>query len=553
MQETGANKISKHFFLLLIIGLAANATGLFNDILDQDSALYASIAKTILEKNDWINLYANNGDWLDKPHLPFWLAAISLKLLGKTAFAYKLPSFVCFLVGVFYTYKLGAKVYNTYLAEVSTLIYITSLHIVLCNFDVRAEGYLTAFIIAAIYHFYCAMQHKIWLKHIFATAFFAALAMMTKGVFVMISIASGFVFYWIATKQFKQFISLKWYILLILSFIFITPELYCLYKQFDIHPEKLVFNTHNVSGLKFFFWDSQFGRFFNTGPIQGEGDMFFFIHTTLWAFLPWSIYLVLVIFQVFKQIKIIKFTSHSVIGLGAFVSFLLFSVSKFQLPHYIVIIFPLLSIIVAKYLLDIQSAKTIKWFRYVQNFTFFILLIFIVVVVVVYKLNSFFGSIIIAFVFTIYFFFYIKDKTIFGVIAKGVCFSTLLAIFLNTIFYPQLMQYQAGLQAAKWQQKNLPNKLITMFNCNEYAFIFYGNTSLKIENNLANIFSKENNDTILIYKKELLKFNKDSVDVKVLSEFPYFRITQLDATFFNHKTRWQSLDTLMIVGINKLK
>jgi hypothetical protein len=174
-------------------------------------------------------------------------------------------------------------------------------------------------------------------------------------------------------------------------------------------------------------------------------------------------------------------------------------------------------------------------------------------VVVFYKLDSSFSPLLISAICSNFFFFKLKDKSLYGVITKGVCFSVLLAMFLNTIFYPQLMKYEAGLMAAKWQQRNLPNKVIPMFNCNEYAFIFYGNTSLSIESKIVNTLKKDSNPTILIYKKELMKLNKDSVIAKVLSEFPYFRITQLDATFFNYKTRWQSLDTLMIAEITKLK
>lgn len=61
----------------------------------------------------------------------------------------------------------------------------------------------------------------------------------------------------------------------IILLIFISPELICLYIQFDSHPEKIVFGNTHVSGIRFFFWDSQFGRFFNTGPIKGKGDPFF--------------------------------------------------------------------------------------------------------------------------------------------------------------------------------------------------------------------------------------------------------------------------------------
>src|SRR4051812_36992402 len=94
------------FPVLLIIGIAINCNGLFNDILEPDGALYATIAKHIALSNDWINLIGDGHDWLDKPHFPFWITAASFKVFGIGSFAYKLPAFLFWVVGIWYTYKL---------------------------------------------------------------------------------------------------------------------------------------------------------------------------------------------------------------------------------------------------------------------------------------------------------------------------------------------------------------------------------------------------------------------------------------------------------------
>ena len=550
MQEAFTQKLNKYFPLLLLVAIAANATGLCNDILEPDGALYASIAKYIVTKNDWINLYAYGTDWLDKPHLPFWLAAASFKVFGVNAFAYKLPSFLCFLLGVLYTYKFSVKLFSKEIAQLSTIIYATSLHVILSNFDVRAEAYLTAFIIASMYHFYCAMQSR-WLKSIVFAALYAALAIMTKGIFVLVTIASGFIVYWIATKQWKQFIQPKWYLLLFLIGVFILPELYCLYQQFDLHPEKLVFEKHNVSGIKFFFWDSQFGRFFNNGPIQGSGDIFFFTHTTIWAFLPWSLYVLMLVFYKIKSIKQYKISPSIIVYASAFITFLMFSVSKFQLPHYIVIIFPLLSMVVAKYLVEINDEKNLKIVGYIQNFTFIVLLAFIALVALIYNIHHIITATFFTTIFIRKFLSLNKNKTLYSTLLKGVCFSVLLALFLNIIFYPQAMQYQAGMMAGKWQQKNLPNTIIPMYRANVFSFEFYGNSQMKRENDMYNLLQKNNQPTIFTQQNELVKLNKDSFNVKVLQAFPYFHISEMEAKFFNYKTRPQVLDTFVIATINK--
>lgn len=554
MQQQTTHIFSRHFIILLVIAIAANATGLFNDILEPDGALYASIAKNIIIQNDWVNLYAYGGDWLDKPHLPFWLSAISFKIFGICAFAYKLPSFICFLVGVFYTYQLSYKIYSKEIAQLATLIFATSLHIILCNFDVRAEGYLTAFVIAAMYHIYCAMQYGKWFKHIIIAALFAAGAIMTKGIFVLVTITSGFIVHWIVSKQWKQFVSPKWYLLLLLIFLFITPELYCLYQQFDIHPEKIIFGVTKVSGIKFFFWDSQFGRFFNTGPIQGSGDKFFFIHTTLWAFLPWAVYLFIDVFKRMKNFKPNNASPTLIVNASALLTFIMFSVSKFQLPHYIVIIVPLLSIIVARYLLEAASnLKELRILNYVQNLVFFILIFFIAAIAVFYQLDNIWIPIIFATIVTQFFVRKIKDKSLDGIVIKALCFSSLLALFLNISFYPNLMKYQAGMMAGKWQQKQLPNKTISMFRCNEFSFDFYGNTLIQRDNELLALLKKDSLAFVFTPKKEIEKINTDSFSVKTLKSFSYFHITELEAKFINAGSRYQTLDTFIIASVELRK
>ncbi len=546
MQSAFGKSAFSNFKFLLVLVILANASGLFIDILEPDGTLYASIAKHIVTQNDWLNLFAYGGDWLDKPHLPFWLSAMSFKIFGINAFAYKLPSFLCFLMGVYYTFQFSKKAFSRELAQIATLIYATSLHVILSNFDVRAEGYLTAFVIASIYHSYLAHE-KDWVKHIFLAALFTAFAIMTKGIFVLIIIGSGFVIYWMITKQWKQFIQFKWYLYLLLSFVFILPELYALYQQFDLHPEKIIFGRTGVSGLKFFFLDSQFGRFFNTGPIKGDGDIFFFVHTTLWAFLPWSVYLFIQLFNKAKKFQLPTNHASIIVYACSAISFLLFSVSQFQLPHYIVVIFPLLSIIVAQYLLQITSSKEFKIAFHIQNFIFFILLVAISALVVFYKFNNFLLILAIIIIFTQFQYRFIKEVAVDSIVLKGVCFAVLFAIFFNGFFYPSLMQYQAGMNAGKWQKKNLPNIIVPMYRTNEFSFDFYGNSTIKIENDLHEVLKEKNSVLLFSSSTEIKNISKDSFNVKPIQWFPYYHITELKLDFINYKTRANSLDSFAII------
>src|SRR5215211_3719632 len=129
--------IQRYFPLLVFLGIILNATGLFNDVLEPDGTLYATIAKHMALHNDWINLIGSNHDWLDKPHLPFWITAVSYKIFGINAFAYKFPSFIIWLLGLRFTYLLAKELYTITIAQVAVLVSIIALHAVLANFEVR--------------------------------------------------------------------------------------------------------------------------------------------------------------------------------------------------------------------------------------------------------------------------------------------------------------------------------------------------------------------------------------------------------------------------------
>ena len=526
------------FPYFLFAGILQNIVGLFTDILEPDSALYATIAKHIAVTNDWVNLYASGHEWLDKPHLPFWLCAFSFKCFGITAFAYKLPAFLCWLLGVFYTYKLAKTIYNDNVAKLAVLVYITALHVVLSNFDTRAEPFLTTFIIAAIFHIYRAMNYK-WAGHILLAALYCALAVMTKGIFVLVTIVSGFIIYWIYTKQYRELLNARWFVLIILTFLFITPELYCLYVQFDLHPEKIIFGHTNVSGIKFFFWDSQFGRFFNNGPIKGSGDIFFFIHTFLWAFIPWSLITIIGITTLFmKRDRDVNKKSLIITG-GLLVTFIMFSVSKFQLPHYIIIVFPQFAIITSDYLLSLRSEKVIRILNIVQLILFLMGIAFIIFITRMSGLTNWSIPLLLIVIGTLLLILFFRQNNLTSLIGKGISISMMVYLFCLISIYPPLLQYQAGMVAAKWLNDNSKSTPVVMYRCDFETFDFYTKATVNRVSNMDSLRKISFNRPVIIFtaSKEMEKLKLDGSNLKVVKEFRYFHISKLTRKFLQKETR----------------
>ena len=348
--------VTRHAKWLILITLAVNAAAMLSPVINGgDSVTYAALARHIALNNDWVNLVLDGKDWLDKPHLPFWITALFFKIGGISAFTYILPGFLFHLIGGYFTYRIARLFYNRDTAWLAVLVYVSVFELMDSSIEVKAETYLTGFIMAACYY-WLRFDAAAKVKYLLLGALFSAMAVMTKGVFTLIAITAGMVCMWLYRGEWRKLLSGKWVLALALTLLFTAPELVALYLQFDAHPEKVVFGHTHVSGIRFFLWDSQFGRFFNTGPIQNHnGNPLYFVDAFLWTFLPWVAVFVAAVYAGTRH-----FVSRSPAGRASFVylcgsffiPFLIFSATAFQFEYYTVIIFPFAAILCAHYLAD---------------------------------------------------------------------------------------------------------------------------------------------------------------------------------------------------------
>ena len=346
--------ISTQIKWLVFITLLINAAAMLSPIINAgDSVLYAQLSQHIALGNDWANLVLDGKDWLDKPHFPFWITALFFKIGGVSAFTYILPGYLFHLIGGYFTYRIARLFYGRDTAWLALLVYVSVYHLMYTSSEVKAETYLTGSITAACYY-WLRYDTVAKLKYLLLGALFSAVAVMTKGVFTLITITSGLVCLWFYQKQWRKLWSGKWLLALLLSLLFTAPEVIALYLQFDSHPEKIMFGHANVSGIKFFFWDSQFGRFFNTGPIQNrDGNPWYFVHVFLWAFLPWVVVFAAAMLSGVRHFATVGAdtrTSFVYLCGSFFITFALFSATSFQLDYYTVILFPFAAILCANYL-----------------------------------------------------------------------------------------------------------------------------------------------------------------------------------------------------------
>jgi hypothetical protein len=484
LNKPASTNIHIAFKVMLLLAILVNVCTINTAFFTDDPGLYASIAKQLIYKHQFFQLFSYGRDWLDKPHLPFWLVLVSFKIFGTHTWTYKLPALLCFLLSLLYTWLFAKKHYSELKAIMAVLIVSTSLHIIMSNTDVRAEPYLMAFIIGAIYHI-SNLENRFSISQFVLAALLTAFAIMTKGIFVIIPIYGALGGQLLLQKKYKEIFSIKWIGLVLLTILFITPEIYALYIQFDLHPEKVVFNKQHVSGIKWFLWDSQFGRFANDGPItRASGDVFFFIHTLLWAFAPWCL---LFYYAVFKSVKKIftgiKQAEYYTIS-GGLILLLLFSVSGFQLPFYTNIIFPLFAIVTANFCGDVVSNKGESNIRSIAQWLYIVLFPLVIIVLHYYlqpgdNLFLIFAVILLALAFIL-----ILNNNLeryLKTFMLSCAVMLFVGFYVNTTLYPIIIEDKGQLKAADEINKVIPaNQPVYSLKDQNNVFQFYCDRPVKL-------------------------------------------------------------------------
>jgi 4-amino-4-deoxy-L-arabinose transferase-like glycosyltransferase len=555
------NPIYSHssFLFTFCFGLALLVyfVGMLVTTMEIDGATYAEISREMFRSGNLLELYHKGHDWLDKPHFQFWITAFSFKLFGVGNFSYKLPAVLFMLLGAYYTYRFGKKWYSPMHGVIAALLLITSQHIITSNSDVRAEPYLTGLTIFSLYYLAAYLQDRHF-RQLVLGAFGLACLLMTKGLFTILPVASGLGLALLYERKWKEILHWQWLVVAVLTLLFTSPVLYAYYHQFDLHPEKQLFGQTNVSGIRFFLWDSQWGRFTNTGPIKGAGDPSFFLHTMLWAYLPWAFLAYFALYAKGKALFSHRNQSESFTFFGFVFLFVVFSASRFQLPHYLNALFPLLSVLCADAILRfLQSVKFQKAFLHIHLWSAAIL--FALVILVHFVFSDELPEVDVFIVFAVGIGLIATLLKLRGRRLKKLLFIPAIMVlcvnyYINRAFYPQLLEYQSESEAAYFVRDNkLTDEPLICLEVHEDMLSFLldrlvpryyidSTGAMDLQNKL--IFT---NQAGLGHIKAL------QLPFETVETFPDFRITVLNGTFLNKKTRQSELEMKMLVDVGRQK
>lgn len=514
---------------------------MFLPLMENDSAQHATMAMQMAQSNHYWEILKGGDPYLDKPHMHFWLSALSFELFGFEVWAYRLPAILLTIVAGFATYNLSLLLYkNKETARLSSIIFLSSQAIILSLHDVRTDAVLTAFSILAMYQWTKFLKKNSLMSAILG-GLFTAFAYSTKGI-IAIGVIGMFMFFIVYYHQYWKRL-FQWRLLVgLLTFVIGSiPMLYAYYQQFG------------MTGIEFITYGQATGRF--SGEDFGgasKDDYSFYFHTLLWAFLPWSLWFYMSVFLKLKNLKKSKWVEIATIS-TSMLFMIIMNFSQFKLPHYLNIVLPLTSIFTAAVVVEYfnnyrsQIAKVFQVTQYVLVILGLILLSFLCIVAFLIEDIPTIGLLMFSLVVFIILFLRSKfrlERTL--VVSVGfICFVN---IYLNTTFYPQLLTYQAGTQLGKVAAFHQIDENDIYMIDNQYSWAMdwhIQGTTQKVD--LADLEDKTEPFWIMVYDKHPNAIKNPNWKIGKSYRVDHYRITRLTKNFINPLTRMDVLKDAWLV------
>lgn len=338
----------KYFYLLFLLALVVYIFNLFIDVMAIDAAQYAEMSWEMLTAKSFLKVHCYNTDYLDKPPLLFWLNSLSFYLFGIGTVSYKLPSLLFAVLAIYSTYRFARIFYSEQTALTAALMLATSEALFLITNDVRTDTILMGAVIFAIWQWAQFFETR-ETKNILLGSIGIGLTLLAKGPIGLIAVSLAMLPHIILSRKWKWVLDFRMAIAIALIAIMLTPMCVGLYQQWGWH------------GLKFYFWTQSFGRITGGSEWNNNPDTFFLVHTNLWAFIPWTLFLFAGWFDVMWGFMRRQIIVREVISISGFSLVLIaLMLSHYQLPHYIFVVYPLAALIAAQYYVRAEKQAIMK-------------------------------------------------------------------------------------------------------------------------------------------------------------------------------------------------
>ncbi len=329
-------------------------------LANPDEGRYSEISREMAESGDFVTPRLNGLKYFEKPPMQYWATAISFKLFGLNEFSARLYTALCGLGCIFLITLLGWRLYDAETGLIAGLVLLSAPYFAVMNEIVTLDMGLTFWMTLAMTSFLLS-QHTatdvqrrrlLWM----AWAGMAG-AVLSKGLIGIVFPAATIFLYGLITRNFRLWAKLEWLRGLIIFFALTVPWF-------------VLVSLKNPEFPQFFFIHEHFERFLSDGHRRTE-PWWFFIPLLFVGFLPWLVTLIPAMWHSWQAPgQLARWQQDSRDGAFQPLKFILiytlfillfFSKSSSKLPAYILPFFPVMALVIARYIQEADTRR-LSWF-----------------------------------------------------------------------------------------------------------------------------------------------------------------------------------------------
>lgn len=348
-------------------------------LFESSEGRYASIARAMIDNQNWLIPYFNGHIHLSKPPITYWISAVGQILFGHNEFGAKafLPLFAT--LTVLGAYHIGRLLFSNKTALLSAFILVTSLFFNIQYRGLTTDPFLVTF---ETWMIWALLSYILFQQNYYAIIFFILLSLgfLTKGPPVFLPLF-GVIASFIITKNTKHIIDLlKNYIGWII-FIVLGLGWYII----------IVFNVTN--SFSYFIIEEVFKRV-ATNLHHREGPWYYHLVVTFGGMFPWSVFSIFAFFWLVKRIISKEHNEKELLlVMWYIIPLIILSISRSKLAPYSLPLTVPCALLTAYYLAPILSFKKEELFEFKLEVSITLFLLGVLCITLLYlSFESFFAS-----------------------------------------------------------------------------------------------------------------------------------------------------------------
>ena len=294
-------------------------------LLEPDEGRNAEVAREMLVSGDWITPHYNSLVYLDKPAVFFWLVAGSFKLAGISEWAARFPSALMAFGTLFLTWFMGGRMLGGSAGLRAAIVWATMPLTIIFARTVIFDMTLTFLVTLAMAAFWLASScdfRRPWLEIIMFAA--CGIATITKGPVGFLLPLLSIVVYQAAGGRLGELKRIRWGMG---GGVFLMVTL----------PWFVSVSIRNPDFPRYALWQESLQRF-TTGNAHRGGSFFYYLPVFLGGLLPWSLFLILVIWNRVRKWRELLYDMNKPVLFvlsWAGLIFVFFTISRSKLPAYV--------------------------------------------------------------------------------------------------------------------------------------------------------------------------------------------------------------------------